>query len=417
MPCRIRAAGCWRPRGETCRRSASPPRRCRLTTLHGDATRQALPLRHLRYRDTVQQAGDGQHYVLRPRDEGQGSEAAAVLRLNRPDWLHLPGAYADACRDPAGRRLRRARRAAEPVGRHRRGARPAHGGRGHARCGRAPRRRGGAPPLHYRGGIRARRRPARDARARRPGRPGRRRARSAACAARRGGRCAGAPDAGCRRARVADVRAFATLRYEKRGAVAVVTLDRPEVLNAYNVAMRDDLYAALGAADEDPEVRALVLAGRGPAFSTGGDVRQVGTAPSPFIARAVRWRRDVWGRLLELGAATVAAVHGYAVGGGMEMALLCDLCVAADDARFALPETGLGMIPGVGGTQTLPRKAGTAGALDLVLTGRWLDARAALAAELVGRVVARARLEATALALAGRLARLDPAAVKAIRRP
>jgi len=100
----------------------------------------------------------------------------------------------------------------------------------------------------------------------------------------------------------------------------------------------------------------------------------------------------------------------------MEMALLCDLCVAADDARFALPETGLGMIPGVGGTQTLPRKAGTAAALDIVLTGRWLDARAALAAGLVGRVVARARLEATALALAGRLARLDPAAVKAVRR-
>src|SRR5438046_3034324 len=144
--------------------------------------------------------------------------------------------------------------------------------------------------------------------------------------------------------------------------------------------------AALGAADEDPEVRALVLAGRGPAFSTGGDVREFGSAPSPFIARAVRWRRDVWGRLLELGAATVAVVHGYAVGGGMEMALLCDLCVAADDARFALPETGLGMIPGVGGTQTLPRKAGTAAALDLVLTGRWLDARAALAAGLVGRV-------------------------------
>jgi len=215
---------------------------------------------------------------------------------------------------------------------------------------------------------------------------------------------------------VAGVRPFATLRYEKRGAVAVVALDRPEVLNAYNVAMRDDLHAALGAADEDPEVRALVLCGRGPAFSTGGDVREFGTAPSPFVARAVRWRRDVWGRLLELRAATVAAVHGYAVGGGMEMALLCDLCVAADDARFALPETGLGMIPGVGGTQTLPRKAGPARALDLVLTGRWLDARAALAAGLVQRVVARARLEAAALTLARRLVRLDPAEVQALRR-
>src|SRR5438093_156769 len=181
-------------------------------------------------------------------------------------------------------------------------------------------------------------------------------------------------------------------------------------------ARRTAAGAALGAADEDPEVRALVFGGRGPAFSTGGDVREFGSAPSPFIARAVRWRRDVWGRLLELRAATIAAVHGYAVGGGMEIALLCDLCVAADDERFALPETGLGMIPGVGGTQTLPRKAGAARALDLVLTGRWLDARAALAPGLVHRVVVRARLEATALALAHRLARPHPAEVQAARR-
>src|SRR5207244_4261544 len=95
------------------------------------------------------------------------------------------------------------------------------------------------------------------------------------------------------------------------------------------------------------------------------------------VAREVGWRRDVWGRLLALRAVSIAAVHGYAVGGGFEMALLCDLCVAADDARFALPETGLGMIPGVGGTQTLPRRVGLARALDVVLTGRHLDARAA----------------------------------------
>jgi len=215
---------------------------------------------------------------------------------------------------------------------------------------------------------------------------------------------------------MAGVRPFSTIRYEKRGAVAVVTLDRPEVLNAYDVAMRDDLHAALGAADDDPEVRALVLRGRGPAFSTGGDVREFGSAPSPSIARSVRWRRDVWGRLLELHAATIAAVHGWAVGGGMEMALLCDVCVAADDARFALPETGLGMVPGVAGTQTLPRRAGQARALDLVLTGRSLDARAAAAAGLVHRVVPASRLEASALALARRLAALDPARVRAARR-
>jgi enoyl-CoA hydratase len=209
---------------------------------------------------------------------------------------------------------------------------------------------------------------------------------------------------------------LATVRYEKRGAVAIVTLDRPRVLNAYNVAMRDDLFAVLGAADEDPEVRALVLRGRGRAFSTGGDLTEFGTAPSPFVAREVRWRRDVWGRLLALRAVTIAAIHGWAAGGGMEIALLCDLCVASADARFALPETGLGMIPGVGGTQTLPRRAGTARALDAVLTGRPLDARAALAAGLVARVVPRARLLPTALDLARRLAALDPGVVLAVRR-
>ena len=214
---------------------------------------------------------------------------------------------------------------------------------------------------------------------------------------------------------MARVRPFTTLRYEKRGRVAIVTLDRPEVLNAYNVAMRDDLHAVLGAADEDPEVRALVLRGRGRAFSTGGDVSEFGSAPSPLVARAVRWQRDVWSRLLELRAATVAAVHGYAVGGGMEMALLCDLRVAAPDARFALPETGLGMIPGVCGTQTLPRAVGTARGLDLVLSGGWLDAHQARGLGLVSRVVARGRLEATALAFARRLARLDPRVIAAAR--
>ena len=215
---------------------------------------------------------------------------------------------------------------------------------------------------------------------------------------------------------MARVTRFATVRYEKRGPVAIVTLDRPRTLNAYNMAMRDDLYAVFGAADEDPEVRALVLRGRGRAFSTGGDLTEFGTAPSPLVAREVRWRRDVWGRLLGLRAVSIAAVHGYAVGGGFEMALLCDLCLAADDARFALPETGLGMIPGVGGTQTLPRRVGVARALDAVLTGRPLDARSAYAAGIVARVVPRRRLESAALALGRQLARLDPQLVLAARR-
>jgi len=215
---------------------------------------------------------------------------------------------------------------------------------------------------------------------------------------------------------VAGVRAWATLRYETRGPVAIVSLDRPECLNAYSVAMRDDLHAVLAAADADPAVRVVVLRGRGPAFSTGGDLREFGSAPSPLIARQVRWQRDVWGQLLGLRAISLAAVHGLAVGGGMEMALLCDVCLAADDARFALPETSRGMIPGVGGTQTLPRRVSVGRALDVVLTGRWLHAREAAALGLVVDVVPRRRLDPAALALARRLARVPPDAARAARR-
>jgi len=215
---------------------------------------------------------------------------------------------------------------------------------------------------------------------------------------------------------VGGVRAYATLRYETRGAVATIALDRPECLNAYSMAMRDDLHAVLGAADADPGIHVVVLRGCGPAFSTGGDLREFGSAPSPFVARQVRWQRDVWGQLLRLRAITLASVHGLAVGGGMEMALLCDLCLAADDATFALPETGRGMIPGVGGTQTLPRQIGVGRALELVLTGRRVDAPEALSLGLVMQVVPRHRLEAATRVLAQRLARLPPRVAFAVRR-
>lgn len=204
--------------------------------------------------------------------------------------------------------------------------------------------------------------------------------------------------------------------YEQEGPVAIVSLNRPEVLNAYNVAMRDALFEALQAVRDDPDVRAMVLRGNGAAFSTGGDVSEFGSAPSPITAREVRWRRDVWGLLHALPKPTIAAVHGFTVGGGFEMALLCDLCIAAADVRFGYPETGLAMIPGVAGTQTTPRAVGLGRALDLVLTGRWLSASEAVAMGIAARVVAPDQLRAAAIDLARRLCELPPALVARVKR-
>jgi enoyl-CoA hydratase len=208
---------------------------------------------------------------------------------------------------------------------------------------------------------------------------------------------------------------FATVIYEKHEGVAWVTLNRPDKFNAYNVAMRDDMYQVLSAIHEDPDVRAMVLTGAGPAFSTGGDVSEFGQAPSPLGARWIRFRRDVWGRLKSLTIPTVAACHGFTVGGGMEMALLCDVAIAAEDARFCLPETGLGMIPGVAGTQTGPRRMKFAWAMDLSITGRWIDAHQALFVGLVAKVVPLKALDRTAHACAlalGKLPREHVAAAK-----
>lgn len=201
---------------------------------------------------------------------------------------------------------------------------------------------------------------------------------------------------------------FSTVRFERRGPIAWVILNRPAQLNAYNLAMRDELDQILDALHDDPEVRAMVLTGAGRAFSTGGDLSEFGSAPSPIVARWVRFRRDVWGKLGALPIPTVAAVHGLTVGGGLEMALLCDIAIAADDTRLCLPETGLGMIPGVAGTQTLARRAGLGRGLELCLTGRWIDARGAMLIGLVDEVVPAAGLERAAERLARSLTALSP---------
>jgi enoyl-CoA hydratase/carnithine racemase len=206
---------------------------------------------------------------------------------------------------------------------------------------------------------------------------------------------------------------FRTLAYEKQGPVATVTLNRPEVLNAYNIAMRDDMYEILEAIRDDPEVRAAILCGAGEhAFCAGADLTEFGTAPSQAIARQVRWERDVWGLFLSLDIPIVAAVHGYVLGSGLEMALLCDIRIAAEDAVFGLPETRLGMLPAAGGSQMLPRLIGTGQALDLLLTGRRINAIKAYDLGLVARVVPRNQLMEEAREVVAAILASDPEGVR-----
>jgi enoyl-CoA hydratase/carnithine racemase len=197
--------------------------------------------------------------------------------------------------------------------------------------------------------------------------------------------------------------------------IVTLTLDRPEVLNAYDRQMRDEIFAVLEWLHGDREVAVLVVRGNGRAFSTGGDLREFGTAPSPARAREVRQVRDVWRLWSTLPCVAIAAVQGHAAGGGLEMALLCDMIVCATDARFSLPETGLGLVPGVGGTQTLPRAIGLGRAAAMLLAGQSLSGREAVQAGLALDAVPRSRLDAIARSLARRIARVEPALLRAAK--
>ena len=186
---------------------------------------------------------------------------------------------------------------------------------------------------------------------------------------------------------------FVTLRYEKRDGIAIVTLCRPEVVNAFNVRMRDELSEVLSAVRDDDEVRGLLIAGDGErGFCAGADLTEFGTAPSQAIARYVRWARDLWSALLELPKPSIAAVHGYCFGSGVEIAALCDLRIASQNALFALPEVSLGLIPAAGGTQSLPRIVGLPLAMELALTGRRMSSGEAVRAGFVDWLVPREQL-------------------------
>jgi len=202
---------------------------------------------------------------------------------------------------------------------------------------------------------------------------------------------------------------FETIIYEKEDGTGYLTLNRPQVLNAYNIKMRDELHEVLGAIKDDPEVRVAILKGAGErAFCAGADLSEFLTAPSPIIARQARWARDVWGLFLSIPQPLIAAVHGYVLGSGLEMALCCDIRVASEDAQFGVPEMGLGIIPAAGGSQTLPRVIGRGHALNMLLSGQWLRAAEARRLRLVNQVVPRSELLPTAKKMANRIKGHNP---------
>jgi enoyl-CoA hydratase/carnithine racemase len=148
------------------------------------------------------------------------------------------------------------------------------------------------------------------------------------------------------------------------------------------------------------------------AFCVGADLTEFGTAPSPTIARQVRWERDVWGLFSRIKQPLIAAVHGYVFGSGIEIALFCDIRIASEDAMFSLPEVSLGMIPAAGGTQTLPRLIGKGKALQLLLTGDRIDAQDAYRIGLVNMVVSREELYSTADITARKILSCNPIAIR-----
>ena len=208
---------------------------------------------------------------------------------------------------------------------------------------------------------------------------------------------------------------FETLNVEDRGAIRLITVNRPDKLNALNEATLTELDAAFSEAADAAGVRVVVLTGAGPkAFVAGADIAQM-TTLSPIQARDFsRLGQGLMRRIEGLGKPVIAMVNGFALGGGMELAMACHLRIASDAAKLGQPEINLGLIPGFGGTQRLLRLAGRSAALELCLLGQPIDAQRALALNLVNRVFPSAELEAETMKLASQLAIAAPQALRGI---
>jgi enoyl-CoA hydratase len=199
---------------------------------------------------------------------------------------------------------------------------------------------------------------------------------------------------------------YETILVERRGAVGLVTLNRPQALNALSAALIRDLNGAFDELEPDPGIGAIVIAGNERAFAAGADIKEM-AGKTYMEAYAEDFITSGWERVAQCRKPVIAAVQGVALGGGCEIAMMCDIVIAAETERFGQPEILLGVIPGAGGTQRLPRFIGKAKAMDLCLTGRMMDAAEAERAGLVARVVPADKLLDEAIGVATRIAEMS----------
>lgn len=203
--------------------------------------------------------------------------------------------------------------------------------------------------------------------------------------------------------------AYDTILVDKRDHVLLITLNRPSALNALNAQMMGEIAAALAEADADPRIGASVIAGMERAFAAGADIKEM--ADLSFPQSYVDDYAASYEAIAKARKPIVAAVSGYALGGGCELAMMCDIVIAAETAKFGQPEITLGIIPGIGGTQRLVHAVGKAKAMDLVLTGRMMEAKEAESCGLVSRIVPVDELLDTALEAAETIGEMSYAAV------
>jgi enoyl-CoA hydratase len=206
---------------------------------------------------------------------------------------------------------------------------------------------------------------------------------------------------------------FELLTYAKEGFLGVITINRPKVMNALSNALVEEFDKVFDLVEADEELRALIITGEGDkAFMAGADIRELEARDFIKGRQQTRRRQEVFNRLAEMKVPVIAAVNGFALGAGLELAVACTLRVAVEEAKFGSPEVNLGIIPGDGATQRLPRLVGFGRAMELVLTGDFIDAAEAYRIGLVNQVVPQAELMEAAKKLAGKIAKKAPLAIQ-----